>query len=214
MYNPPAFKEEDLNRQHQLIRNRPLGLLISSTPDGLQASPLPFHLVSDGSSLGRLQGHLARGNPHWKMLEGQDVLVVFQGGDAYVTPAWYRSKAQHGRVVPTWNYVMVQVHGKVRVIDDHEWLRTQITRLTHDHEAPRPEPWHVTDAPASFIDTQINGIVGLEIEIRRIEGKWKVSQNRTEADRRSVAEGFEASGDASMSGLVRSYIDRATPRDL
>jgi transcriptional regulator len=202
MYNPPAFKEDDLNRQHQLIRNHPLGLLISSTPEGPQASPLPFHLVSEGSSLGRLQGHLSRGNPHWKMLDGHEVLVVFQGSDAYVTPAWYRSKSEHGQVVPTWNYVMVQVRGTVRVIDDHEWLRSQITRLTHDHEGPRSEPWHVTDAPASFIDAQINGIVGLEIEIRRIEGKWKVSQNRPEADRRGVAAGFEASGDASMARLV------------
>jgi transcriptional regulator len=100
------------------------------------------------------------------------------------------------------------------VIDDHEWLRSQITRLTHDHEGQRPEPWHVTDAPASFIDAQINGIVGLEIEIQRIEGKWKVSQNRTDADRRSVAEGFEAIGDASMSRLVRTYIDRDAPREL
>jgi len=214
MYNPTAFKEEDLNRQHQLIRDHPLGLLISSAPDGLQASPLPFHLVAEGSSLGRLQGHLARGNPHWKTLDGHDVLVVFQGGDAYVTPAWYRSKAEHGKVVPTWNYVMVQVHGVVRVIDDHEWLRSQITRLTRDHEGQRPEPWHVTDAPPSFIDAQINGIVGLEIEIQRIEGKWKVSQNRTDADRRSVAEGFEAIGDASMSRLVRTYIDRDAPREL
>jgi transcriptional regulator len=207
MYNPPAFKEDDLNRQHQLIRQHPLGLLISSGPDGLQASPLPFHLVSDGSSFGRLQGHLSRGNPHWKTLDGDDVLVVFQGGDAYVTPAWYRSKSEHGKVVPTWNYVMVQVHGTVRVIDDHEWLRSQITRLTHDHEAPRREPWHVTDAPATYIDAQISGIVGLEIDIRRIEGKWKVSQNRPEADRSGVAEGLEAIGDARMSSLVKSYSD-------
>jgi transcriptional regulator len=207
MYNPPAFKEEDLTRQHQLIREHPLGLLISSAPDGLQASPLPFHLISDGSSLGRLQGHLSRGNPHWKLLDGHDVLVVFQGANAYVTPAWYRSKAEHGKVVPTWNYVMVQVHGAVRVIDDHEWVRSQITRLTHDHEALRPEPWHVADAPASYVDDQINGIVGLEIEIRRIEGKWKVSQNRPEADRKMVADRFEATGDTTMSDLVRRSSD-------
>jgi transcriptional regulator len=207
MYNPPAFTVDDLNRQHQLIRERPLGLLISSGPDGLQASPLPFLLVSDGSAFGRLQAHLSRANPHWKTLDGHEVLVVFQGADAYVTPAWYRSKSEHGKVVPTWNYVMVQVHGTVRVIDDHEWIRSQITRLTHDHESPRPEPWHVTDAPPSYIDAQIKGIVGLEIDIRRIDGKWKVSQNRPEADRISVAEGFEASGDASMSRLVRGSSD-------
>jgi transcriptional regulator len=208
MYNPPAFREDDLTRQHQLIRDHPLGLLISSGPDGLRASPLPFHLVSDGSSLGRLQGHLSRANPHLKTLDGHDVLVVFQGADAYVTPTWYRSKSEHGLVVPTWNYVMVQVHGVIRVIDDHEWLRNQITRLTHDHEAPRPEPWHVTDPPATFIDAQINGIVGLELEIQRIEGKWKVSQNRSDADRSGVTKGLEASGNPTMSALVESYLRR------
>jgi transcriptional regulator len=208
MYNPPAFREDDLTSQHQLIRSHPLGLLISSTSDGLQANPLPFHLASEGSSLGRLQGHLSRGNPHWRTLDGHEVLIVFQGSDAYVTPAWYPSRSDRGQVVPTWNYVMVQVRGALQVIDDHEWLRSHITRLTHDHEAPRLEPWHVTDAPAAFIDAQINGIVGLELEIRRIEGKWKVSQNRPEADRRGVAEGFEASGDASMARLVRKYSDR------
>jgi transcriptional regulator len=208
MYNPPAFKVEDLNRQHQLIREHPLGLLISLGPDGLQASPLPFHLVPEGSVFGRLQAHLSRANPHWKTLDGHDVLVVFQGPDAYVTPMWYRSRSEHGKVVPTWNYVMVQVHGTVRVMDDPEWVRSQITRLTHAHESPRAEPWHVTDAPASYIDAQIKGIVGLEIDIRRIEGKWKVSQNRPDADRNGVAEGFEASGDASMARLVRGSGDR------
>ena len=203
MYNPPAFKEEDLGRQHQLIRAHPLGLLISSGPEGPQASPLPFCLNVDGSLFGRLQGHLARGNPHWNSLDGQDVLVVFQGVDGYVTPTWYPSKQEHGKVVPTWNYVMVQVRGRIRVIDDTEWIREQVTRLTHAHEGSRPEPWHVTDAPPSFIDAQLNGIVGMEIEIRQIEGKWKVSQNRSDADRRSVAEGFNASGDAVMSELVK-----------
>lgn len=204
MYNPPAFKEDDLGRQHQLIKAHPLGLLISSGLEGLQASPLPFYLDVDESSFGRLQGHLARGNPHWNTLDGQDVLVVFQGVDGYVTPTWYPSRLEHGKVVPTWNYVMVQVRGRLRVIDDTEWLRAQVTRLTREQEASRLEPWHVTDAPPSFIDAQLKGIVGMEIEIRRIEGKWKVSQNRSDADRRSVADGFKASGDVVMSELVKS----------
>jgi transcriptional regulator len=209
MYNPPAFKEEDLNRQHQLIRDHPLGLLISSGADGPQASPLPFHLVLEGSPFGCLHGHLSRANPHWKSLDGHEVLVVFQGNNAYVTPSWYPAKSEHGKVVPTWNYVMVQVRGTVRVIGDHEWLRRQITRLTHDHETPRSEPWHVTDAPASFVDAQINRIIGLVIEIRQIEGKWKVSQNRSAADRRGVVAGFTESGDAAMASLVGVYKDRA-----
>jgi transcriptional regulator len=210
MYNPPVFNEADLSRQHQLIRTYPLGLLISSGAAGLQASPLPFHLVSDDSSLGRLQGHLSRANPHWKGLDGQDALVVFQGDDAYVTPSWYRSKSEHGKVVPTWNYVMVQVRGTVRVIDDHEWIRGQISRLTDEHEARRAEPWHVTDAPSEFVDAQIKGIVGLEIEIQGIEGKFKVSQNRPEADRNAVADALEASGAVSMSRMVRTYSSRKT----
>ena len=203
MYNPPAFKEDDLERQHQLIRTHPLGLLISSGSNGPEASPLPFHLMADGSPLGRLQGHLSRANPHLTAIDGQDVLVVFQGPEAYVTPRWYQSKSEHGKVVPTWNYAMVQVRGTLRVMDDHEWLRTQITALTADHEAARAEPWQVTDAPPSFIDAQINGIVGLEIEIRQIEGKWKMSQNRSAADRSGVAAGFEASGNPAMAELVK-----------
>ena len=202
--NPPAFREEDdLSQQHELIRTHPLGLLISSGPEGLQASPFPFVLELDDSSFGRLQGHLARGNAQWNTLDGQDVLVVFQGVDGYVTPAWYPSKEEHGKVVPTWNYVMVQVRGRLRVIDDTAWIRAQVTRLTHEHEASRPEPWHVTDAPPSFIDAQLKGIVGMEIEIRQIEGKWKVSQNRSDADRTSVSDAFKASGDIVMSELVK-----------
>jgi transcriptional regulator len=180
-------------------------LLISSGPDGLLATPLPFHLLSDSSKLGTLQGHFARANPHWKSLDGQDVLVVFQGTQTYVTPSWYPSKSEHGKVVPTWNYTMVQARGPLRVIDDRTWLKQLVTQLTGNQESQRAEPWHVSDAPADFIESQLHSIIGIEIPIRHIEGKWKVSQNRPAADQAGVAEGLSADGQRKMSELVKRY---------
>jgi transcriptional regulator len=205
MYIPAHFREARTEEQHALIRDYPLGLLITTGAAGLQASPLPFHLVTEGPSLGILQTHLSRANPHWMAIDGLDALVVFQGSDAYITPSWYQSKEEHGKVVPTWNYAMVQARGRVKVIEEQGWLRAQITRLTGDHESRRAAPWHVTDAPPAFIDAQIKGIVGLEIEIGHLEGKWKVSQNRPDADRPRVADGLDSEGRHVMSDLVRRY---------
>jgi transcriptional regulator len=205
MYIPPAFQEDRLEAQHALMRACPLGLLISGAGEELRASPLPFHLIAGDGTLGTLQAHLSRANTHWHDLDGQDVLIVFTGSDAYITPTWYAAKQEHGKVVPTWNYVMVQARGTIRVIEDPSWLRQQITALTQAHEASRAEPWQATDAPASYIDAQIKGIVGLEVVIRAIEGKWKVSQNRPEADREGVAKGLEAEGRHDMAGLVTRY---------
>jgi transcriptional regulator len=207
MYIPTHFREARIEEQHGLIRDYPLGLLITAGAGGLQATPLPFLLVTGKTGLGILQSHLSRANPHWTDIDGLDALVVFQGSDAYITPSWYQSKEEHGKVVPTWNYAIVQARGRIRVIEDHGWLRSQITRLTNDHESQRDAPWHVTDAPASFIDAQIKGIVGLEMEIGHIEGKWKVSQNRPPADRPRVADGLEGEGRRVMSELVRRYGD-------
>ena len=197
MYIPPAFKEEDVGRQHELIRTNPFGLLISSDAEGLHASLLPFHLENNAESRGCLQGHLAKANRHLQALDGQQVLVVFQGPDAYVTPSWYASKAEHGKVVPTWNYVMVQVRGTARTIDDPQWLRDHVTRLTRDHEEARSKAWAVSDAPPTFIDALLRGIVGIEIDIQTIEGKWKVSQNRSIEDRAGVVTGLASSGDVA-----------------
>jgi transcriptional regulator len=205
MYIPQAFNEERLEVQHGLIRRYPLGLLISAGASGPLASPMPFHLPADATPYGTLQGHLARANPHWQSFDGQDVLVVFQGPDAYVTPNWYASKDEHGKVVPTWNYTMVQVRGTVRLMDDKDWIRRQITALTNDHESPRECPWHVTDAPSDYIEAQMNAIIGLEIPIRSIEGKWKLSQNRAQPDREGVEQGFAQDGNEVMSQLVRQY---------
>lgn len=210
MYQPPLFRETRLDVLHALIRNHPLGLLICNGSEGPEANLLPFLLDADVGPNGRLRAHLARANPQWRLLADTPdvpVLVVFQGANNYITPSWYETKRETGKVVPTWNYATVQVRGRVRVMDDKGWLAGQIAELTATHEAGRPEPWQVTDAPNAYIEAQINGIVGLEIDITGIDGKWKVSQNRPVGDRIGVAEGLEAdqnSGDG-MAQLVRQY---------
>jgi transcriptional regulator len=206
MYQPPHFRENRLDIQHGLIAAHPLGLLVTSGSTGLLANPVPFVLDASASPLGTLKAHLARANAQWRAFDpDQEALVVFQGPEAYITPYWYEAKREHGKVVPTWNYAMVQAYGRMRIMDDPEWLLRQISALTARQESARPEPWAVGDAPASFVAAQIKGIVGIEIEIARIEGKWKVSQNRSEADRRGVAAGLrQAEDDASrdMADLV------------
>jgi transcriptional regulator len=204
MYTSSAFSVENIKEQHKLICSHPLGVIISTGAEGLQASPLPFHLNADASPLGRLEGHLSRANKHWQSLQDSEVLIVFQGTEAYVTPSWYQAKIEHGKVVPTWNYVIVQVRGRVRVIDDADWLRAHVTRLTNEHEATRDAPWYVSDAPATFIEGLIKGIIGLEVVIDQIEGKWKVSQNRSEVDRAGVIAGFRAAGRDDMATLVET----------
>jgi transcriptional regulator len=206
MYSPPHFREDRLDVLHALIRSHPLGTLITFGAGGLTANPIPFVLDADAAPNGALQGHLARANPQWRDHDPSvEALVVFQGLESYVTPSWYAEKRETGKVVPTWNYVVVQVHGPMRVIEDRDWLARQIAALTALQEEGRAEPWAVTDAPEAFVASQIKGIVGIEIPVRRIVGKWKVSQNRPEADRKGVVEGLSASGDAAgreMAGLV------------
>ncbi|MFA7413461.1 MAG: FMN-binding negative transcriptional regulator [Rhizobium sp.] len=209
MYQPPHFREERLDVQHALIRDHPLGLLISSGEDGLMANPIPFRLAKADEGLGTLQAHMARANPQWRALaKGAEVLIVFQGADHYITPSWYETKRETGKVVPTWNYAIVQVRGRVRVIEDSQWIRAQVDRLTDGHEGKRMIPWAVGDAPDDFITAQLKGIVGIEVQITAIEGKWKVSQNRGEPDRRGVADGLTAESTdeaVSMADLVRTY---------
>ncbi|WP_027057212.1 FMN-binding negative transcriptional regulator [Mesorhizobium loti] len=210
MYEPPHFKETRVEILHGLIRAHPLGMLISNGPDGPEANAIPFLLDGAVSANGRLRAHMAKANPQWKLIAenpSSPVLVVFQGTDAYVTPSWYETKRETGKVVPTWNYAIVQVRGTAKVIDDQDWLAQQIADLTVSQEGPREAPWAVTDAPAPFIQSQIKGIIGLEIEITEIHGKWKVSQNRPVADRAGVAQGLESetANSSDMVRLVRSY---------
>ncbi|SDA74615.1 FMN-binding negative transcriptional regulator [Mesorhizobium qingshengii] len=210
MYEPPQFKETRTDILHELIRAHPLGLLICNGAEGPVANSIPFLLDADVPPNGRLRAHLARANPQWRLLAdnpASPVLIVFQGSDAYVTPSWYETKRETGKVVPTWNYAIVQVRGTVKVMDDQDWLARQIADLTASQEGAREAPWAVTDAPAPFIQSQIKGIIGLEIEINEIHGKWKVSQNRPVADRAGVAQGLESEDHRSpdMASLVRSY---------
>ena len=205
MYQPAHFIEDDLSVLHALIREFPLGLLIT-IEDGLPvANAIPF-LIYDNDGKGLLRCHVARANPQWQHLkDGAKALVVFQGPQAYVTPSWYAAKKEHGKVVPTWNYAMVQVRGSATIHDDADWLQAQITALTQTHEGSRRAPWAVSDAPERYIEMQKRAIVGIEIVIEDIRGKWKVSQNRSDADIAGVAEGYETGGDSAMAEIVRHY---------
>jgi len=207
MYQPPHHREDRLSVQHDLIRRYPLGLLVSAGAGGLVANPVPFLIDDDGSPLGTLRCHVARANGQWQDLLAVDgCLVVFQGPQDYVTPSWYATKRQTGKVVPTWNYATVHAWGRPRVIEDADWLRRQIDDLTRLRESTRAVPWAVEDAPAPFVAAQIRAIVGIEIPVARIEGKWKMSQNRSDADRQGVVEGYREAGEAGavMAGMVES----------
>lgn len=207
MYQPPHFREDRLEVQHALIKAHPLGLLITNGNAGMIANPLPFALDGSASSLGTLRAHLSKANPQWKDFDpAQEALVVFQGVETYITPSWYETKREHGKVVPTWNYAIVQAYGRMRIMDDPDWLLRQITMMTDAQEGTRAEPWSVADAPSDFLAGQLKGIVGVEIEITRIEGKWKVSQNRSDADRRGVAEGLRVAGDGTAH-LMAELVD-------
>jgi len=203
MYQPSAFREERLETLHALIRAHPLATLITGGPGGLIANFVPFTLVDTGEK-GTLRAHIAKANDQVDALKsGAETLVVFHGPESYITPSWYASKKEHGRVVPTWNYAVVQVRGTPRVIDDPDWLKAQIGALTSAQENRRSEPWKVTDAPESYIGSQIRAIIGIEIPILAIEGKWKVSQNRPPADRQGVLDGLQAEGiNQDMARLV------------
>ena len=211
MYMPPAFREDRLEALHEVMRRNPLATLVTAAA-GLTANHVPMLLDPDGGSrgLGLLKAHLARANAQTKLAGEADALVVFLDVDHYVTPSWYETKRQTGRVVPTWNYVAVHATGRLRIVDDPVWLRRQIEALTAEHEEGRAAPWAVSDAPEDFITAQMRAIVGIEIDILDLQGKWKLSQNRTDADRRGVAEGLGREGDASACAMA-GLIDRGDP---
>ncbi len=203
MYLPSAFREDSLEVQHDFIRAHPLGVLMTSGDGGLMANHIPCLLYPEGPH-GVLRLHVARANPQLAdRATRRECLIVFHGPQAYVTPSWYPTKAETHKVVPTWNFVAVHVWGSPVIQDDPAWLRAQLDALTDSQEKARAQPWRVDEAPADFIAAQMRAIVGVEIPVSRIEGKWKVSQNRTLADRRGVAEGLAGeAGDAVMAALV------------
>jgi transcriptional regulator len=196
MYLPSHFEESRPEVLHTLLRAHPLGLLVMQGASGLTADSLPFLFDPEPTPWGTLRGHVARANPLWRS-PGAQALVVFQGPQAYVSPGWYPSKQEHGKVVPTWNYVMVQARGTLRVVDDAAWLHALVTRLTDTHEARLPRPWAVADAPGDYIHALLRAIVGIEIPLSGLVGKWKVSQNRSAADRAGVALGLDAQAGAA-----------------
>ncbi|MDP2400175.1 MAG: FMN-binding negative transcriptional regulator [Burkholderiales bacterium] len=203
MYEVAAFRETRIEVMHALIRAHPLALLSSVHGGVIEANHLPLLIEADPAPDGTLRGHVARSNPLWRQVPDGEVLAVFQGPQAYVTPSWYPSKREHGKVVPTWNYVVVHVRGPLVIRDDRDWLRGLVSRLTGSQETGRPQPWGVGDAPTEYIDRMLEAIVGIEIPVTSIEGKWKVSQNRAQADRDGVAAGFRARGDAEASLMAR-----------
>jgi transcriptional regulator len=208
------FREERLDVQHALIRAHPFGALVTLGPDGLIANHFPFVLDVDASPLGTLRAHMARANDQWKHLGCvQEALVIFQGPETYITPAWYPTKAETGKVVPTWNYAIVQAYGRPRMVRDADWLLRHVTELSEVNEAGRAEPWSVADAPADFVAALLKAIVGFEIEITRIEGKWKASQNQPDSAREGVVRGLTAQGDErslAVARLVSATIGRDT----
>ena len=196
MYNPNGFAIKDLHELQQQILDTRLAVVVTHDEQGLQASHLPLLFSPDQGPSGTLYGHFARANPQWKALQnGAEALVIFAGADAYVSPGFYPSKAEHGKVVPTWNYVAVHAYGTAEVFSDADRLLNLVSALTDRHEAGRDQPWKVADAPADYIDGMLKAIVGFALPIQRLEGKRKLSQNRSTADIAGVREGLAASPD-------------------
>ena len=203
MYLPLHFKMEELGPIHAAMRASRLATLVTATADGLIGTPLPLILSEDEGDYGTLYGHVARPNPQWKLPAVGEAMAIFMGPDAYVTPSWYVTKAEHGKVVPTWNYVAVHAYGHAETFSDGGRLLDIVSTLTNRHEAGRAQPWSVDDAPADYIDGMLKAIVGFAIPIDRLEGKRKLSQNRSAEDIAGVREGLAASPDANDQTLAR-----------
>lgn len=203
MFQPPIFREERTEVMQAMMRKHPFATLISTMAGCPQADHLPLVLRDGGRGMGILEGHMAVANPLWRNAEaGIRVLAVFQGPQGYVTPSWYPSKAEHGRVVPTWNYVVVHARGTLQFCREPEWLMEHLTQLTAQHETGRELPWSVGDAPTEFIMRQLRGLVGFDIVIEELTGSWKVSQNRSDADRDGVVAGLEAQATSQAHALA------------
>ncbi|MEU8004827.1 FMN-binding negative transcriptional regulator [Catellatospora sp. NPDC049111] len=208
MYTPAHFAA-DKAAVRELLTNHGAADLVTATADGLVATTLPFVYDPDTGPHGALLGHLARNNDQWRRPVLGEALVILRGPDAYISPSWYAAKAEHGRVVPTWNYTVVHAYGELVVHDDPDWTGALVRRLSDQHEGGRPAPWSVDDAPAAFVTGQLRAIVGVELRISRIEAKWKLSQNRSAADVDGVVAGLHADGASAAAHAV----DHARRRD-
>jgi len=203
MYLPPHFVEDRVPVLREFIGRHGFATLVSAGPHGLIASHLPMLLDPEPAPYGTLRGHVARANPHWRDPSPDvEALAIFTGAQGYVSPNWYATKRETGKVVPTWNYVAVHAYGPLRFFDDSDRLHALVAALTDKYEAGSPQPWAVGDAPPDFIRTQLKGIVGIEIPITRLDGKWKLSQNRPAADRQGVVRGLRAAGDSASLALA------------
>lgn len=205
MYLPKQFQQSDLQVLQALIRSKPLANVVTLSSQGLNANPLPLYFT-EKSGVPVLQGHVARSNSLWRDFDASvEALAIFQGVDAYISPSLYPSKAEHGKVVPTWNYIALHVYGSLRVIDDPVWLHTFLDKLTTQQEANFANPWQIADAPADYIEKMLKAIVGIELEITRWEGKWKLSQNKSDAEYQGVADGL-AQQDYSHAQLMAALM--------
>lgn len=206
MFKQPLFNEENEELIHGLIEANSFGTLVAMVDGELSADHLPFVFKPDAGEKGVLHAHIAKGNPLWKKHQAdQNVMVIFRGAHHYISPSWYASKAEHEKVVPTWNYAVVHVHGTLKIIEDQNWLKNHINEQTNKNEENYEIPWKVSDAPEKFIDGQLKGIVGVEIEITRFEGKWKMSQNKNETDKTGVIDGL-TQDDNENSRAMAEYI--------
>ena len=209
MYTPKPFAEDRPEVLQHLIRSSPFGTLVTITSDGLQASHIPFVLKPAPPPYGALQGHVARANSQWRTSSPDaEALVIFLGPESYITPSWYPTKQETGKVVPTWNYVVVHAYGKLRVIEDEAWLKRHVEELTDQLEHMREAPWRVSDVPRDFTSTLLRAIVGLEIEMSRLVGKWKLGQNRSIEDQLGVLKGLRAEDTPSASSMVQAMTSR------
>ncbi len=212
MYLPEHFAEDRPEQLHALIQAHPLGALVTHNADGLDANHIPFELLAEQGGQGTLQGHIARANPLLRQLvEGMQVLVIFQGEQGYISPNWYPSKHQEHRQVPTWNYQVVHAHGRIRLRDDERFVRGLVARLTRTHEirSEQPRPWKMTDSSADYISQMLAAIVGIEIEIERLVGKFKLSQNKAPADIAGAAAGLESARQSGLAQSMRAADDHA-----
>lgn len=210
---PKQFEEMRVDVMHELIRAYPLATLVTHSSNGLNANHIPFHLSQSPTPYGTLQGHIARANPLLEEIaEGIEALAIFHGPDSYITPSWYATKKETGKVVPTWNYAVVHAYGFLRVVDNASWLRAQLDALTDHNEASFPEPWAVSDAPPEYVEKIMAAIVGVEMVITKLRGKWKVSQNQPTQNQIGVILGLKASNlpeSEAMAALVESRAKNA-----
>ena len=209
MYIPPYHAENDLNTVQSLIDAQPLGAWVALGPDGLIANHIPFILDRSRGEFGTLRAHVSRANTVWQQLSAeQDSLVMFQGPQSYITPSWYPTRLTEGTVVPTWNYAVVHAHGKPQVIEDPRWMLQFLNDLTEHNESGQAMPWKVADAPREFIERLARAVVGIEIPITKLQGKWKLSQDEAMPDRRGTVAGLAALGDANSLALARLVEDQ------